>query len=252
MLKARVIPSLLLSRGGLVKTRRFRDATYIGDPINAVKIFNDKEVDELTFLDIEATPSKRGPDFELLEAIVAEAFMPFGYGGGIRSVDDVRKLLSLGIEKVILNTAAFDDPDLVRACADVAGSSSVVVSIDVRTDILRRRRVYVASGKRVVGNDPVAMARRVEQLGAGEILLNCIDRDGMGTGYDLGLVADVSQSVSIPVVALGGAGSLEDMRSAIQAGASAVAAGSFFVFHGRHRAVLISYPNGQALESLFR
>ncbi len=235
-----------------MKTRRFRDATYIGDPINAVKIFNDKEVDELTFLDIEATPSGRGPDFELLEAIVAEAFMPFGYGGGIRSVDDVRKLLSLGIEKVILNTAAFDNPELVSACADMAGSSSVVVSIDVRTDILRRRRVCVAGGKRTVANDPVAMAKKMEQLGAGEILLNSIDRDGTGIGYDLGLIADISRAVSIPVVALGGAGSLEDMRNAIQAGASAVAAGSFFVFHGPHRAVLISYPDGQTLESLFR
>lgn len=252
MLKTRVIPSLLLRNGGLVKTRRFRDAVYVGDPINAVKIFNDKEVDELVFLDIEATPAGRGPDFGLLEAIAAEAFMPFGYGGGIRSVEDVRRLLSLGIEKVILNTAAFDTPDLVRACADVAGSSSVVVSIDVSTDLLRRRRVMVAGGSRVAGNDPVGLARKMEQLGAGEILLNSIDRDGTSKGYDLHLVADVSAAVNIPVVALGGAGSLGDMRAAVEAGASAVAAGSFFVFHGPHRAVLISYPDYRTMENLFR
>lgn len=252
MLKTRVIPSLLLRNGGLVKTRRFTDAVYVGDPINAVKIFNDKEVDELAFLDIGATPAGRGPDFELLEAIAAEAFMPFGYGGGIRTVDEVHRLLTLGIEKVILNTAAFDDPGLVGACAEVAGSSSVVVSIDVRTDLFRRRRVMVAGGTRAAGRDPVEMALEMQRRGAGEILLNSIDRDGMGSGYDLRLVSEVSSAVSIPVVALGGAGSLEDMRKAVEAGASAVAAGSFFVFHGPHRAVLISYPDYKTMERMLR
>jgi imidazole glycerol-phosphate synthase subunit HisF len=164
VLRTRVIPSLLLKNGGLVKTVRFRDPVYVGDPINAVKIFNDKEADELAFLDISATPAGRGPDFRLLESIAAEAFMPFGYGGGIRSVSDVRTLFSLGIEKVILNTAAFDNRDLVSQAAAVAGSSSVVVSIDVGTDIFRRRRVKSDCGRRNVSGDAVSIAVEMAEV----------------------------------------------------------------------------------------
>ena len=251
MLKVRVIPSLLLKNGGLVKTVRFRNPVYVGDPINAVKIFNDKEVDELAFLDIGATPEGRGPDFRLLAAIAAEAFMPFSYGGGVRSVADIRSLLALGIEKVILNTAAFEDERLVSEAAEVAGSSSVVVSIDVGSDIFRRRRVKVAGGRRTVPGDPIAFAKDMERRGAGELLLNSIDRDGTGAGYDVQLVSDVASAVGIPVVALGGAATLSHFREAVDVGASGVAAGSMFVFHGPHRAVLISYPEYKAMEKLF-
>ena len=251
-MKTRVIPALLLRNGGLVKTRGFRDPVYVGDPINAVKIFNDKEVDELVFLDIEASKARRDPNFELLESIAAEAFMPFGYGGGVRTLDQLKRLLSIGIEKVILNTAALENPGFVEDCARVAGSSSVVVSIDVAKGFLGRRDIRVAGGTRKVPGKPREVAVEMERRGAGEILLNSIDRDGVGKGYDLELIADVSGSVGVPVVACGGAGSLEHMRDAVDAGAAAVAAGSMFVFHGPHRAVLISYPGYDAMESLFK
>jgi cyclase len=251
MLRTRVIPCLLLRNGGLVKTVRFRDAKYVGDPINAVRIFNDKEVDELVFLDIGATPSGTEPNFELLADITSEAFMPFGYGGGITTVDHVKRLYALGIEKVVINTAAVRTPALVEQAASLAGSSSVVVSIDVRRSLLGKYSVCVQSGQEDLKRDPVAYAREVEQLGAGEILLNAIDRDGTRAGYDLELIQRVAEAVSIPVVACGGAGSLQHFREAVQQGASAVAAGSFFVFHGKHRAVLITYPEYHALVQLF-
>jgi cyclase len=252
MLKTRVIPVLLLRGRGLVKTKRFRDAVYIGDPINAVKIFNDKQADELIFLDIEASKTKRDPNFDLLESIASEAFMPFGYGGGIRTVDQVKRLLAIGIEKVVLNTSALENPRFVEQCANVAGSSSVVVSVDVATVLLGGRAVCVASGTKRVSTEPHKVAAEMERCGAGEILLNSIDRDGTGRGYDLELISDVSRSVGVPVVASCGASSLADMRRAVDAGASAVAAGSMFVFHGPHRAVLISYPEYQDMERTFR
>lgn len=252
MLKTRVIPALLLRNGGLVKTRGFRDPVYVGDPINAVKIFNDKEVDELVFLDIDASKARRDPNFELLESIAAEAFMPFGYGGGVRTLDQLKRLLSIGIEKVILNTAALENPGFVEDCARVAGSSSVVVSIDVAKGMLGGRVIRVAGGSRRVPGKPDEVAAEMEQLGAGEILLNSIDRDGTGKGYDLELVGQVSRAVGVPVVACGGAGSITHMRDAVDAGAAAVAAGSMFVFHGPHRAVLISYPEYDVMERVLR
>jgi cyclase len=252
MLKTRVIPALLLRNGGLVKTRGFCDPVYVGDPINAVKIFNDKEVDELVFLDIEASKAGREPNFELLESIAAEAFMPFGYGGGVRTLDQLKRLLSIGIEKVILNTAALENPGFVEDCARVAGSSSVVVSIDVAKGFFGRRDIRVAGGSRRVPGKPDEVAAEMERRGAGEILLNSIDRDGTGKGYDLELVGQVSRAVGVPVVACGGAGSIAHMRDAVDAGAAAVAAGSMFVFHGPHRAVLISYPQYDVMERLLR
>lgn len=252
MLHARVIPCMLMRNGGLVKTVKFKNPRYIGDPINAVRIFNEKEVDELVFLDIGSTTAHTGPNFELLVDIASEAFMPFGYGGGITSIDHVKQLYALGVEKVILNTVAADKPGLVSEAAALAGCSGVVVSMDVRRNWLGKYSVCVASGQRDLKRDPVAYAQEMEQLGAGEILLNAIDKDGTMEGYDLELVRRVSEAVSVPVVAVGGAGNLQHFREAVDEGASAVAAGSMFVFHGKHSAVLITYPEYEELERLFK
>ena len=251
MLRARVIPCLLLRNGGLVKTVKFADSKYVGDPINAVRIFNEKEVDELMFLDIGATPAGVGPNFGLLQDIASEAFMPFGYGGGVSTLEQVKKIFGTGVEKVVLNSAAAANPQLVTAAAALAGSASVVVSIDARRGWLGGYSVFVDGGRTDTRQDPVQYARRMAGLGAGEILLNAIHRDGTMEGYDLELIRRVSSAVSIPVVAVGGAGRLEDFPAAVAHGAAAVGAGSLFVFHGKHRAVLITYPSYAELERLF-
>jgi imidazole glycerol-phosphate synthase subunit HisF len=251
MLKTRVIPCLLLKNNGLVKSVKFKNPTYVGDPINAVKIFNDKEVDELLFIDIEASRQKRGPNFDFIVKISREAFMPFGYGGGIRNLDDVKALMRLGVEKVSINSYNFENPDFLTAAADICGSQSVVAAIDVKKDLFGNYKVYnYVDGKNARLN-PVEFAQMVEQKGAGEILLNSVDRDGTFTGYDIELIKKVTAAVNIPVVALGGAGCMDDFVKAVQEGhASAVAAGSFFVFYGPHRAVLITYPEKNELKNL--
>ena len=251
MLHARVIPCLLLRNGGLVKTVKFDNPRYIGDPINAVRILNEKEVDELVFLDISSSTAQSGPNFALLSDIASEAFMPFGYGGGVTTLAHVKSLYALGVEKVIINTAAVDNPSLVSEAASLAGSSGVVASIDVRRSWLGKYAVWTRSGRHDTKRDPVSHAREMERLGAGEIMLNAIDRDGTLEGYDLELIRRVSDAVSVPVVAAGGAGRLSHFREAVDAGAAAVAAGSMFVFHGKHRAVLITYPEYAELERLF-
>lgn len=252
MKRIRVIPSLLIQKGGLVKSVKFKDHKYVGDPINAVKIFNDKEVDELVLLDISATAEKRGPQLKFIIEIASEAFMPMAYGGGIHSIEQIRALITGGIEKVVLNTVAFDDPALITQAAEFAGSQSVVVSMDVKKNLWGKYQVYVNNGTRSTKMDPVTYAKKMESLGAGEIILMAIDRDGSFQGYDLELIKLVSQAVSIPVVAIGGSATVEDFGNAIKAGASAVSAGSQFVFQRPHRAVLISYPSQKELkEKLF-
>lgn len=251
-LSARVIPSLLLKDGGLVKTVRFRHPRYVGDPVNAVRIFNDKEVDELVFLDITATVEGRRPPFQMLADIATECFMPLAYGGGIRTEEDAQQLFSIGVEKVIVNSAAIETPGLITALAERFGSQSIVVSIDARRSLLGRYEVYIHSGQRATGIDPFQHAVEMERLGAGEILLTSIDRDGTMSGYDLDLVRRVSEAVCIPLVASGGAGDIHDIAQVIARGASGAAAGSMFVFHGRHRAVLISYPERELLEEALR
>jgi cyclase len=251
MLKSRVIPVLLLRNGGLVKGQRFKDHVYIGDPINAVKIFNEKEVDELVFLDIAATSQGADPDFDLLADVSSQAFMPISYGGGITSPGMVEKLLKLGTEKAVINTSAFDDLDLIRDSSSIAGSQSIVVSIDVHRNMFGRYHVRTQNGRKKTKLNPVDYAKAVEEAGAGEIILCSINNEGMGIGYDLDLVNSVSAAVDIPVVASGGAGTLQHFKSAVANGASAVAAGSMFCFHGKHRAVLITYPTYQELENLF-
>jgi cyclase len=248
MIRPRVIPCLLLRNEGLVKTVKFKDPKYLGDPINIVRIFNDKEVDELVFLDILATVENRPPNFELLGKITSECFMPLGYGGGIRTLEDVKKLLAIGVEKIVLNTSAVENPSLIRAAADYAGSQAVVISIDVKKTMFGKYEVCTRAGKKGTGLDPVKFAVEMEKQGAGELFLNAIDRDGTMQGYDLELVRRVADSVTVPVVACGGAGNIQHLAEAIQAGASAAAAGSMFVFQGPLRGVLISYPAQEELK----
>ncbi len=253
MLQRRVIPCLLLSNGGLVKTRKFKSPVYVGDPINAIRIFNDKEVDELVLLDIKASLERRGPNFDLLNEIARECFMPFAYGGGITSIDQIRTLLRLGIEKIILNTALNQDPAFVREAVATFGSQAITASIDVRRKMFNRREVMTLSGTKATGLDPLQAARRAESFGVGEILLTSIDAEGSMAGYDIDLLAKVSQAVNIPVIASGGAGNLQDLLAAVHEGyVSAVAAGSMFVFHGPHRAVLITYPKYEVLCEIFK
>ena len=249
MIRPRVIPALLLKGQGLVKTVKFKDPKYLGDPINIVRIFNDKEVDEIVLLDITATPENRAPRFEMLKNIASEAFIPLAYGGGIRSMDDVRALLSIGIEKLIMNTSAVENPSLVREVADHAGSQAAVVSMDVKKNFLGKYEVFTRCGQKKTGLDPVKHAVEMEKMGAGEIFVNSIDRDGTMQGYDIDLVRKVADAVNVPVVACGGAGNLSHVAEVIKQGhASAAAAGSMFVFQGPLRGVLISYPAPKELK----
>lgn len=243
MENVRVIPVLLLKNMGLYKSVKFKDQKYVGDPINALKIFNEKEVDEMVFLDIAATTGNKEPNYQMLADIASECFMPLCYGGGIKSVEQIEKILFTGVEKVSLNSAAFENPSLVKDAANRFGSSTVVVSIDVKKVFLSGHRVFTKSGTFNTKKEPVEYAKEMEELGAGELLLNSIDADGTMNGYDLEMIQKVSSAVNIPVIACGGAGSIQHMYDANFAGASAVAAGSFFVFQGKHRAVLITYPN---------
>lgn len=244
MNKTRVIPVLLLRGKGLVKTVKFKDPKYIGDPINSVRIFNEKEVDELVFLDITATPEGRGPDFDLLADIAGEAFMPMAYGGGVSSLEQVQRIFALGFEKVVIDTAAYGAPQLIRDAVAIYGSQSIVGCVDVRRTLLGRYELHSHAGKTRQSVGLLEHVSALERLGVGEIIVNSVDRDGTQSGYDLKLLLQVSSAVSVPVVACGGASGLDDFVAAVeQGGASAVAAGSLFVFVGPHRAVLINYPD---------
>lgn len=248
----RVIPCLLLHKGGLYKSVKFSAYKYVGDPINAVKIFNEKEVDELAVIDIDATGNQRSPDFQKINDIASEAFMPVAYGGGITCISDIKKILFNGAEKVIVNKAAHTNPAIITEAANLFGIQSIVVSIDVKKTLLGGYKVYTDNGKKKTAISPVSFARQMEEAGAGEILLTNIEHDGTYKGYDLTLIAEVSKAVSIPVVAMGGAGAVDDFAAAKRSGASAVAAGSMFVFQRPHNAVLISYPSQKLLkEKLF-
>jgi cyclase len=254
MLSHRVIPCLLLSerRGGLVKTTKFRKPQYVGDPINAVKIFNAKEVDELIVVDIDATKEGRGPNFALIEELAGECFMPLCYGGGIRNAEDARTLFTLGVEKVSLQSVALRDPSIVREIAKTAGEQAVVVSLDIRRDWRNRAVVHSASGAPTGRGDWRQTLRTMIEAGAGEILLNAVDRDGVMKGVDVELIREASEIADVPLIAIGGVGSLADIKTATDAGASAVAAGAYFVFQGPHRAVLITYPQYNTLQNLWR
>ncbi len=251
MKRIRVIPVLLIQNGGLVKSVRFRNHQYIGDPINAVKIFNEKEVDEMVVLDISATAEKRGPRISQLKQLAGEAFMPLACGGGISSINQIKEMINSGIEKVIINQSAITNPGLIQEAARWAGSQSIVVSMDVKKNAWGQYKVYGNNGSVKTGIDPVAFARNMETAGAGELLLQDIDKDGSFAGYSPALISLVSSAVRIPVIAAGGAASLADFATAVRAGASAVAAGSMFVLQRPHKAVLISYPSQQQLQEQF-
>jgi cyclase len=250
MLRPRIIPVLLLEGRRLVKTRRFHNSRYIGDPVNAVRIFNQKEADELMLLDIHAAETG-SPNFDLVREVASEAFMPVAYGGGVRTLADMEKLFELGVEKISLGYSALRDPSLIAAAAARFGSQSIMACIDVKRRLLGGHDVVTSRGRESGGRRPAEFARACVTAGAGEILLQNVDRDGTRQGYDLDLIREVAASVDVPLIACGGAGKVEDLRAAInEAGASAAAAGSLFVFHGKLEAVLISYPSPAALVSL--
>ncbi len=250
MINTRIIPCLLIKDGGLVKGRSFKKHRYIGDPINAVRIFNDKEVDELVFLDIGANEHDRGPDFNLIKDIASEAFMPFAYGGGVTKIEHIETLFKIGVEKVVINTAYANDLSFIREAARIAGSQSIVASIDVKRSLLGSYKVFTNSGRNVISKKPLELAKELEDAGVGEIIVNSIDNEGSKKGIELKLIELMSKELSIPLVASGGVGHLDHLKSAADAGASAVAVGTFFVFHGKHDAVLITYPEYSQLEKL--
>jgi len=252
MFLPRLIPVLLLKGKGLVKTIKFKDAVYVGDPINAVKIFNDLNCDELIFLDITASRDNRCIDYKLVKDIGDEAFMPFGVGGGISKLNQIEEILKAGAEKVILNTNAILNPKLVKEAAEHFGSQSIVVCIDVKKNIFGKYEVYIKDGLENTRLNPLDIAIKMQELGAGEIIVNSIDNDGVMKGYDISLIKMISEILDIPLVALGGAGNLEHMKEAYFKGkAHALAAGSIFVFHGQRKAVLINYPSKKEIANVF-
>jgi cyclase len=252
MLKHRVIPALLLKNAGLVKTLQFKNPKYVGDPINAIRIFNDKEVDELMVLDITASKEQRGPNYALIEQFASECFMPLAYGGGIKTVAQAQQLFSLGVEKVCVQSAALDNPRLVTELAEQFGSQSIIVSVDIKRNWLGKAQLYNATTRKTLAGVWQAQLQALVATGAGEVLLNAVDKDGTLSGSDLELIHQARQHLEVPLVAVGGISSLSDIKAAVDAGASAVAAGAFFVFHGPHRAVLITYPKYHELENLFK
>ncbi|MBO4458978.1 MAG: imidazole glycerol phosphate synthase subunit HisF [Butyrivibrio sp.] len=245
--RPRIIPVLLVDDRDLIKTKQFNERTYLGDPVNAVKIFNIKGVDELSILDIGVTKNHKEPDFQLLSDIASEAFMPLSYGGGINNIEQVRKLLAIGYEKVVMNTALFEKPELIREAVRLYGSQSIVASIDAKKTA-SGYECMIEDGGRKTGVTPVDMAKKALELGVGEIIINSIDNDGMMQGYDIELVRSIADSVDIPVTAIGGAGGIDDLKKVLDEGhAHAAAGGSMFVFYGRLRAVLITAPREEEL-----
>ena len=243
MYRPRIIPVLLLRNQVLVKTRRFGEGTYIGDPINAVRIFNDSMADEMVVLDINATRESRTVSLDFVRNLGEEAEMPFAVGGGIKTIDQIRQIINAGAEKVIIGTAAAENPTFIKEAAETFGSSTIVVCMDVKKKVLGGKEVKIRNGNRSSGKKPVEFAQEMEALGVGELIIQSIDNDGMRKGYDVDLIKSVADSVSIPVVALGGAGSFSDMKEAFKNGnASGLAAGSLFVFHANSNGVLINYP----------
>lgn len=245
MLRPRIIPCLLVQNKGLVKTFQFRQSKYVGDPINAVRIFNEKEVDELIVLDIDATVQNREPDYTMIKNLAAECRMPLCYGGGVKTVEQFQKIVSLGAEKVAISSAAIKNSQLISDAAAQVGSQSVVVVMDVKKHgLLGKYEIFVNNGKIPTKLNPIDFARHVQELGAGEIVVNSIDNDGVMRGYDFYLVKKIRDTISIPLTVLGGAGSLDDIGHLINKfGIIGAAAGSLFVFKGVYRAVLINYPN---------
>lgn len=252
MLKNRVIPILLIQKNRLVKSKQFKSNRYVGDPINAIKIFNDKEVDEIIVLDIEASRNKCGPNFELIEQVAGECFIPLCYGGGINKVEQARRLFEMGVEKICIQTAALNSLDLVSKIGLKHGRQSIVVSVDVKKNIFGKYKLYSSAYSKSLNMAYMDYIRDAVDAGAGEIIINSVDKDGMRNGLDLDLISEVSKAVKVPTIAVGGIGNLQHIKEGIKSGASAVGAGSFFVFYGPHEAVLITYPKYKDLEYLMR
>lgn len=248
MRRARVIPCLLIQGNGLVKTKKFKDPVYVGDPVNAIRIFSDKEADEIVVLDIDASKKGIEPNYELISEMAGEAFMPMAYGGGVGGVDQIRRLIRCGIEKVVINTAAIHSNEWIREAVGIFGSQAIVGAVDVKKSLLGGYRVVARSATEETKLDLDRHIESLVALGVGEVLLNSVDRDGTMSGYDLPLIQRVADRISVPIVACGGAGTVEHLADGVRGGASAVAAGSMFVFHGKHRAVLINYSNNIPLE----
>tara|TARA_A100001391_G_scaffold125291_1_gene85472 strand:+ start:19149 stop:19913 length:765 start_codon:yes stop_codon:yes gene_type:complete len=251
MLKNRVIPALLLHKGGLVKTTKFKDARYIGDPVNAIRIFNEKEVDELMVLDITASKEGKEPDYNLIEEFAGECFTPLAYGGGIRTVTQAKRIFACGVEKICIQTEAWENIQLIRELSDTFGSQSIIASLDVKRNWRGKPMPFKAAQQKTVDCDWLEQLEKLVQAGAGEVLLNAVDKDGTLSGPDLSLINQASQAIDVPLIAIGGISSLTDIKAAVDSGASAVAAGAFFIFHGPHKAVLITYPKYHDLEQLF-
>lgn len=253
MLRPRLIPCLLVHKGGLVKTVRFADAKYVGDPLNAVKIFNEKEVDELFVADIDASVLGREPDYQLIARLASECRMPLCYAGGVKTAEQVDRIIGLGVEKVAIGSAAIENPDMIADASRRAGAQSVVVVLDIKkSGLLRRYEVFTHNGRRKTGASPEEVMARSIDLGAGEIVINAIDADGTMTGYDLDLVDRLRENCTVPMTVLGGAGSLNDVQKLIvRHGVIGAAAGSLFVFKGKYRAVLIQYPGRDEKDALF-
>jgi cyclase len=251
MFRPRIIPVLLLRNRGLVKSIKFKNHRYIGDPINAVKIFNDLKADELVFLDILASKEKRTISLEFVKNVGEEANMPFAVGGGITTLELIRAIISAGAEKVVINTKAACDPDFIRYASETFGSSTIVVCIDVKKDFLGKEQTRILGGSKSTGSEPVEFAQQIEEKGAGEIIIQSIDRDGTMNGYDIPLVRKVSQAVRIPVVALGGAGTAGHLKEVYREGyANGLAAGSMFIYHGARNGILINYPDETEIKAI--
>jgi len=253
MLRPRIIPCLLVRKGGLVKTVRFGESKYVGDPLNAVRIFNERQVDELMVVDIDATVNGKEPNYEMISNLAAECRMPLCYGGGVKTVDQVERLITLGVEKIAIGSAAIEKPDLIVQAAARVGSQSIVGVVDVRsTGFFRSYEVVTMNGRKRTGFEPTDYAHILENLGAGEILLNSVDCDGEMKGYDFNLIDQVKKAVKVPLTVLGGAGSLYDIKKLVQRyPVIGAAAGSLFVFKGKYKAVLINYPTQIEKETLF-
>ena len=249
MIFNRIIPTLLLSRGRIVKGQNFKNHRYVGDPTNIVKIFNDKEVDELIILDIDASGSNADIDFECIKALSEECFMPLCYGGGISNIEQARKIFSIGVEKVCLQSSALSRPELISEIASEFGNQSVVVSIDITTSFFGKYQMYHAVSRSRFKESWLDHARKCVDLGAGEVLITSVKHEGLLRGIDINLIKEAAANLSVPVIAGGGISSLDDIKLALQLGASAVSIGSFFVFHGPHRAVLVNVPSREIIES---
>jgi cyclase len=252
MLQTRIIPILLLHKGGLYKTKKFKKPVYIGDPINTIKIFNDKEVDELIILDIDASRNNQEPDYKIIKDIASECFMPICYGGGISSINQIKNIFSIGVEKISINSMLFQNTTLIEEAIKLFGSQSIVASIDINKTLFGKYSIYNHIKRKNIEKNYLVFIQKIEKKGVGEILINCVYNDGIQKGYDIELFKHISKNTNIPIVACGGAGTLTDCQSLIQNAQVSAVVGSMFVFHGKHQAVLVTYPDRKKIEKLFK